>query len=214
MQKNEEHQRLIEIWSKVVDTQMHFNEMQVKSRQLGLTFVTAALGVAVVLLSKGDDFSFIAPVWQIEIHLHVSVFLVLGAWLALEAVKQLDLNVYHRMLRGAVTFGMDFEENYMKQIFDLNNGMTQSISHFSRFDDASVQKGQDGKYVYEGSTKVTAHDKILQFYRNTRKFLWVAAALLFAFTNASLINDLVFGVAPTASTVASSEAQIIAPLDE
>ena len=44
----EKHQRYIEIWSKAVDTQMHFNEMCVKSRQLGLTFVAAALGVAVV----------------------------------------------------------------------------------------------------------------------------------------------------------------------
>lgn len=46
----EQHDRYISIWSKVIDTQMHFNEMAVKSRQLGLTFVAAALGVAVVLL--------------------------------------------------------------------------------------------------------------------------------------------------------------------
>ena len=41
----------VQIWSKVVDTQMHFNEMCVKSRQLGLTFVAAALGIGLVLLS-------------------------------------------------------------------------------------------------------------------------------------------------------------------
>ncbi|WP_296765565.1 hypothetical protein [Sediminimonas sp.] len=43
METSEEHQMYIQIWSRVVETQMHFNEMQVKSRQLGLTFVTAAL---------------------------------------------------------------------------------------------------------------------------------------------------------------------------
>jgi hypothetical protein len=37
----EQHDRYISIWSKVIDTQMHFNEMAVKSRQLGLTFVAA-----------------------------------------------------------------------------------------------------------------------------------------------------------------------------
>ena len=47
---------IIKIWEKAVDTQMHFNEMSVKSRQLGLTFVAAALGVAIVLLGQNKDF--------------------------------------------------------------------------------------------------------------------------------------------------------------
>jgi len=192
MSKIEEQQMYIEIWSKVVETQMHFNEMQVKSRQLGLTFVAAALGVAIVLLSNGNEFAFILPVRDVEIHLHVAVLLVLGAWLALEAVKQLDLNVYHRMLRGAVTFGMDFEENYLKEIFDLKYGMTQSISHFSRFNDAKVEKDDNGKYIYSGVDEVTALDKIKNFYKNTTRFLWGAAVLLFIFTNAPLINSWVF----------------------
>lgn len=34
---------LIEIWKQAVDTQKHFNDMCVKSRQLGLTFVAASL---------------------------------------------------------------------------------------------------------------------------------------------------------------------------
>ena len=40
----------VAIWSKAVDTQMHFNEMSVKSRQFGLTFVAAALGLGIALL--------------------------------------------------------------------------------------------------------------------------------------------------------------------
>lgn len=41
----------ISIWAKSVDTQMHFNEMSVKARQFGLTFVAAALGLGVALMS-------------------------------------------------------------------------------------------------------------------------------------------------------------------
>jgi hypothetical protein len=52
---------LIRIWEKTVETQMHFNEMSVKSRQLGFTFVAAALGVAAFLLSRGEDFSILFP---------------------------------------------------------------------------------------------------------------------------------------------------------
>jgi hypothetical protein len=33
---------LIEIWKQAVETQKHFNDMCVKSRQLGLTFVAAS----------------------------------------------------------------------------------------------------------------------------------------------------------------------------
>jgi len=187
MSEIEKHQQYIEIWSKAVETQMHFNEMQVKSRQLGLTFVAAALGVGIVLLSDGKDFAFKVLIGQLHFQLHVSVLLVIGALLALEAVKLLDLGVYHRMLRGAVTFGEDFEANYLSKVFDLEKGMTEAISHFSRHDDATVSCGKDGKFRYCGTNKVTAHDKIRKFYRNTQGYLILTAIVLLLFTNAASI---------------------------
>lgn len=127
------------IWSKAIDTQMHFNEMSVKSRQLGLTFVAAALGVAMVLISRDGDFSIPVDFCFLNFSIHVSVIIMLGAAGVLHLVSILDLKVYHRMLRGAVTFGEDFEEKYMKKIFELDKGMTQAISHFSRHDDADSE---------------------------------------------------------------------------
>ena len=47
----------VAIWAKTVDTQMHFNEMSVKSRQFGLGFVAAALGLGILLLSRGQEFA-------------------------------------------------------------------------------------------------------------------------------------------------------------
>lgn len=181
----EKGQQIIEIWSKSVETQMHFNEMQVKSRQLGLTFVTAALGIGIVLLSDGEDFSFQFSIAGYDLSLHVSVLLTLVAALALQAVKTLDLNVYHRMLRGAVTFGEDFERNCLIPMVGLRKGMTDSISHFSRFKDASAQPDEIGKYRYCGESHVTAHDKIRAFYRRTQSFLILAAIALLVFTNSS-----------------------------
>jgi hypothetical protein len=115
----EQRDQYIAIWTKAVDTQMHFNEMSVKSRQLGLTFVAAALGLAIVLLSRHEDYAFPIAVGWIKCQINIALLLLAGAALALRAVRQLDLNVYHKMLRGAVAFGEDFEENYMKQIFAL-----------------------------------------------------------------------------------------------
>ena len=179
----EQQDRYISIWSKAVDTQMHFNEMSAKSRQLGLTFVVAILGVAVVLLSRGNDFAFSFFLGGYNFQVHVSVILFFGAYLALEAVKTLDLNVYHKMLRGAVTFGEDFEANYMNKIFELEKGMTQSISHFSRYEDAATEITEYGNYRYNGSKLLTAEDKIRKFYKYAQCLMLIGAFLLLAGTN-------------------------------
>ena len=47
----------VAIWAKAVDTQMHFNEMAVKSRQFGLGFVAAALGLGIVLFARREEFT-------------------------------------------------------------------------------------------------------------------------------------------------------------
>src|SRR5882757_9307673 len=104
----------VAIWAKAVDTQMHFNEMSVKSRQFGLGFVAAALGLGIVLFVRGQEFS-IHVSYLGGFDLHMTVLLILASAFALYAVKILDLNVYHKMLRGAVSFGEDFEQNYMKE---------------------------------------------------------------------------------------------------
>jgi hypothetical protein len=161
---------------------MHFNEMCVKSRQLGLTFVAAALGVGLVLLSRGSDFSLTLAVSRLQVEIHVSVLIVVAAAFALAAVRILDLHVYHKMLRGAVTFGEDFEENYMKQIFDLDKGMTQAISHFSRHENAAKNL-VSGKYMYTGTDEKNAEMKIRRFYKQTIISLVGVAIALLVWTN-------------------------------
>lgn len=140
---SEEQQEIyVSIWAKTVETQMHFNEMCVKSRQFGLAFVAAALGLGILILSRGQEFAIEVGIFG-GFQLHATVLIILSGAFALYAVSILDLRVYHKMLRGAVTFGEDFEQKYMKQIFHLEKGMTQAISHFSRFEDASVSLTQD-----------------------------------------------------------------------
>lgn len=170
----------VSIWAKAVDTQMHFNEMAVKSRQFGLGFVAAALGLGIVLLVRGQEFSI--PIFLFGgFDLHVTVLVVFASAFALSAVMILDLHVYHKMLRGAVAFGEDFEENYMKQIFQLEKGMTQAISHFSRYADAEVSN-QDGRYLYVGRKRKSALTKIRRFYVFSISMLCGIAILLFFFT--------------------------------
>jgi len=167
------------IWEKAVDTQMHFNEMSVKARQFGLTFVAAALGLGVIILSRGPDF--VLPIPYLGFDLHGVVLLIAASAFAMFAVSLLDLKVYHRMLRGAVTFGEDFEANYMKQIFQLEKGMTQAISHFSRYDDADVDR-TEVRYRYTGEKRKTAEFKVRRFYTVSISTLAILAVVLFLLT--------------------------------
>ena len=178
---------LIRIWEKTVETQMHFNEMSVKSRQLGFTFVAAALGVAAFLLSRGEDFSILFPTQYGTFHLHISVLLIAISIIAVFAIKRLDLGVYHRMLRGAVTFGEDFEENYLKKIVDLEKGMTQTISHYSRYSDAS-KTTTAGKHHYTGTTFLTAEDKLRAFYTFAIWMLIFSAIVMLIVTNVGVLR--------------------------
>ena len=184
---------------------MHFNDMSVKSRQLGLTFVVAVLGVAVVLFTRGNDFAFILDIDDFTVQIHVSVLLFLCACLALESVKVLDLNVYHKMLRGAVAFGEDFEEKYMKKIFFLEKGMTQSISHFSRHDEASTKINSNGTYAYMGNSSLTAKSKIEQFYRRVRCVILIGALVLFFVTNIDYWGESNQGGANTLSPTVEND---------
>jgi hypothetical protein len=73
----------VAIWAKTIDTQMHFNEMAVKSRQFGLAFVAAALGLGIALLVRGDASS-IALLGGFK--LHMTVLIIFASALALYAV--------------------------------------------------------------------------------------------------------------------------------
>jgi hypothetical protein len=132
------------------------------------------------MLSRGQEFAIVIPLFG-GFNLNGTVLMVLASAFALNAVRILDLNVYHKMLRGAVSFGEDFEQTYMRRIFDLQRGMTQAISHFSRFEDAAVTQ-QDGKYAYSGTIRKNAELKIRRFYNFSICTLLVTGALLFAMT--------------------------------
>jgi uncharacterized membrane protein YozB (DUF420 family) len=166
---------------------MHFNEMSVKSRQLGFSFIAAALGLAAFMLGKGEDFSYSFQTKFGSIQLHVSALLICISIIAILAIKKLDLGVYHRMLRGAVTFGEDFEQNHLRRMLGLEKGMTEAISHYSRYDDASKQI-KDGRYTYTGQTMVTAEDKIKRFYSFVIWVLIASAAIILLVTNLGVLK--------------------------
>lgn len=187
---------LVEVWKQAVDTQKHFNDMCVKSRQLGLTFVAASLGAAFYLFIRSvpvgtepetaTAHSISAFTFQVcgrTIILHVSLAIIAAAAAAVFAVRHLDLGIYHKMLRGAVTFGEDLEEKHIRRIVGLRKGMTQTISHFSRYSDAAKKAMSDGTYEYFGNDMRDAGRKLKSFYTIIFVVLALFAILVLGATN-------------------------------
>ena len=57
--------------------------------------------------------------------------------------------------------------------------MTQAISHYSRYDDADIATGTDGKYHYKGDKRLNAEKKIKAFYTLSITSLIGLASVLF-----------------------------------
>ena len=175
-----ERLRLVfEVWAKAVDTQMHFNEMSVKSRQLGLSFVIAALGISVVLLTRNvQDYIILIPFGNSSIKIHASALIIGVAAFGLNAVRLLDLTVYHRMLRGAVQFGERLEDLILRdELMKTEKGMTELISFYSRHN-AVKKVVTDGKVTFQGIGETTAEVKIKIFYRYSILTLIVISLIL------------------------------------
>jgi len=165
-----------EVWAKAVDTQMHFNEMSVKSRQLGLSFVVGALALAAILLGRQEPF--LVPIPFTLYQTHVAGVIILIAAAGLLAVQRLDLKLYHRMLRGAVTFGNNLEESVIREkLTKTLFGMTEFITMYSRY--GKVDEIRDEK-----TKKATAYEPDKESYENAEtklwKFYWTTIGVLVA----------------------------------
>jgi len=155
---HEEAQLILSAWTKIVDTQMHFNEMVMKVRSLAITLILAAFGAAA--------YSVQTPLFLnvYERPVHVAFFIIifgLTGWLALWVM---DLGHFHKLLRGAVAKGMALEEQYKNHaLVGGLLGMTTAISSESR----TLMK-----------IKVSAGKKIGIFYAvvfiSGASFCWVA----------------------------------------
>lgn len=80
--EKDEREDYVAIWSKVVDTRMHFNDMCVKTSQFGLAFVAGALGVAIALIRE-KQYAVPMKIGDHSLELHVTVFILLAGALVM-----------------------------------------------------------------------------------------------------------------------------------
>src|SRR6266568_6472968 len=118
---------IVNVWNKIVDTQMHFNEMVMRVRNLAITLVLAVFGAAA--------YSIQSPLF-VQLggrEVHISLFIISFGLVGWVALGILDVGHFHMLLRGAVKKGMDLEKQYSEDpLLGHLLGMTTVISGESR----------------------------------------------------------------------------------
>ncbi len=113
--------RVVDVWKYVVSVEMHFNDMEMKIRNLYFTILAAAMGLIGVVQGK-----------RINIELfHVSISLSIIVLLAVMPISMLfyfmDRHWYHRLLQGSVAQCIEIENRYARYLPEMQLG-----SHISR----------------------------------------------------------------------------------
>ncbi|NOJ46051.1 hypothetical protein [Bradyrhizobium archetypum] len=98
----------VEYWKQIASIQMHFNDMCIRTRWLGLTAIATLFAAAAVAARENTKFSvpfdLISPVGLPTILMMVSFVLLLALWF-------LDRRYYYKMLIAAVDYGERFEKH-------------------------------------------------------------------------------------------------------
>lgn len=102
--KKEDIEKYIDIWKKIIDVQQHFNEIELKIRNLAITLLVAVFGASGFVLRE-----------QIYITIRgyqesLAVWLLVGGIIGLFAFYLMDRWWYHRLLYGAVEQAISIEE--------------------------------------------------------------------------------------------------------
>lgn len=169
----------LKIWQRSIETQMHFAELSIKMRQLGITLTGGTIALAVVLHRTDKAFSIDLPF--VGLSLPVTTILCIGAALILYGAKILDAGMYHQMLRGAVKFNEIYERELDESV-GWKSGLTEAISAYSRYSSPNRLETRDasGK-IWEETGKVSfAGNKIAVFYWCAISTLIAAGLFLFA----------------------------------
>jgi hypothetical protein len=123
--RDEEIQWELEAWKVTVQVQQHFNDIELKVRNLALTLLVAVLGAAGLALREQAEVRILGGTTSLA-----TVLLLAGAvgWGAFYFVDRIW---YHRLLLGAVTHGRDIEKRLSSQVPGI--GLTESISQSSPY---------------------------------------------------------------------------------
>jgi hypothetical protein len=161
-------QVVVDVWKEIVEVQMHFNDMLMRTRNYALTLLLAILAGSGVALEKNEVIDL--GHWVGDISL-ASILLLLGVF-GLLAFYALDRFYYHSLLVGAVYKATEIEDWLFSSMpaIDLGGIITQH------------SRWQLGPYKIRrhelGPFKVYARHKLTVFYLSLALMLTAMASLV------------------------------------
>ena len=106
----------VDVWKYVVSVQMHFNEMEMKVRNLYFTVLAASLGLIGVV--QGKQLSIISNELYVPIFLFVFIAIIPISTL----FYFIDRHWYHRLLQGSVNQAIEIEKRYSIDLPEIQLG--------------------------------------------------------------------------------------------
>ena len=122
----EETQIRLEEWKTVINTQMHFNEMIIRARTMGVSVVIAVYGAAAFAFGQYPDRFLIIHGYK----MHVSAVIIIFGIFFLGSIFSIDFFYYYRLLLASVKQGEKIDQAYRDRTIDGSDlfGLTTTIS--------------------------------------------------------------------------------------
>ena len=187
----------IEIWKQIISVQMHFNDIEMRIRNL---YVTVLLGV---VAATGWVVDKKLSIRMSEVNVHYAVAILVAAVMSSYLFYFMDRYWYHQLLRGSVAQGKLLDQHYGAYIRAL--GLTSQISGASPI--LSFRKTKIGRALRffrvisppqenEGPDDLHSTGKIELFYKTPIRLitLLLVTSMLFGgvtFRGRSLVQALV-----------------------
>jgi len=145
----------IEIWKTIIDVQKHFNELEMRIRNVAVTVLAAFLAAAGITMKDNMH----VTLGNLEVSL--TSLVLLGGALCWLAFYGMDRFWYHRLLMGAVKQGLTAEASLSVRFPEI--GLTKAIG--------------DESPVKLGSLTIRSSNKIDIFYWSVALLLILAAVM-------------------------------------
>lgn len=105
----------VDVWKYIVSVQMHFNDMEMRVRNLYFTILAASFGLLGVVQGKEIDISS-------KVHVSIMLFVVLALIPISMLFYFMDRHWYHRLLQGAVAQAIEIETKYKDRLPEIQLG--------------------------------------------------------------------------------------------
>lgn len=178
---------IVEMWRQSIDVTKHFTEMSERTRRMGMTGAIGGVALAITLLTQFTSAKLSFVYDGFEYGIHAAGPIVFASAVVVYVTRLIDVDLYHRMLRGSVAYTQDLERSdEFKAIVSTKRGLAEYISFHSR---AKRSVSDDDASAELPPKKTSAEHKLRRFYSISILVLIATGTLLLLTTAMSVKHE-------------------------